>query len=352
MALASVTRFTCAKYFISNLRKFAPLKTQFSKFSALSPNPSLRHNVLKLTKTMKRDIRSSRRRSLSPVDEISGTPVRLMKPFAFTLLVSGCSFCGASVWQYENLRKVVTDYRKDRNNAHAHRFFAKAGSFRHHINLWWNSLSDGHKLVSGIIAVNVGVFLMWRLPAFQPFMLKYFSASPMSGAPCWSLFLSTFSHFSAFHLLANMYVLWSFSDPICNLLGKEQFLATYLTAGVVSGFASYALKVARMSPVPSLGASGAIMAILGMVCSQFPNAQLSIAFVGDIFPHSFSADSAMKALITFDTLGVIFKWHFFDHAAHLGGMLFGLWYIHFGHKYIWGSRESMLKWWHQFRGKP
>lgn len=51
------------------------------------------------------------------------------------------------------------------------------------------------------------------------------------GAPCWSLFLSTFSHFSAFHLLANMYVLWSFSDPICNLLGKEQFLATYLTAG-------------------------------------------------------------------------------------------------------------------------
>lgn len=40
--------------------------------------------------------------------------------------------------------------------------------------------------------------------------------------------------------------------------------------------------------------SGAIMAILGMVCSQFPNAQLSIAFVGDIFPHSFSADSVSE----------------------------------------------------------
>ena len=30
------------------------------------------------------------------------------------------------------------------------------------------------------------------------------------------------------------------------------------------------------------------------------------------------------ALLTFDSLGVILGWRFFDHAAHLGGTLFGM----------------------------
>ena len=37
--------------------------------------------------------------------------------------------------------------------------------------------------------------------------------------------------------------------------------------------------------------SGAIMCLLGAVCVTHPDARLSIAFVGDLFPHSFSASS-------------------------------------------------------------
>lgn len=43
--------------------------------------------------------------------------------------------------------------------------------------------------------------------------------------------LSTFSHYSLFHMAANMYVLWSFSSSIVSMLGKEQFVAVYLSAG-------------------------------------------------------------------------------------------------------------------------
>jgi len=43
--------------------------------------------------------------------------------------------------------------------------------------------------------------------------------------------LSSFSHYSVVHLVANMYVLWTFSTGIVSLLGKEQFLAFYLSAG-------------------------------------------------------------------------------------------------------------------------
>lgn len=37
------------------------------------------------------------------------------------------------------------------------------------------------------------------------------------------MLLSTFSHYNGIHLLCNMYVLWSFSDPIIKIFGKEQF---------------------------------------------------------------------------------------------------------------------------------
>lgn len=47
------------------------------------------------------------------------------------------------------------------------------------------------------------------------------------------MLLSTFSHFSLFHMAANMYVLWSFSSSIVSLLGCEQFIAVYLSAGNV-----------------------------------------------------------------------------------------------------------------------
>lgn len=45
------------------------------------------------------------------------------------------------------------------------------------------------------------------------------------------MILSSFSHYSILHMLANMYVLWTFSSGIVSLLGKEQFLAVYMSAG-------------------------------------------------------------------------------------------------------------------------
>lgn len=38
----------------------------------------------------------------------------------------------------------------------------------------------------------------------------------------------------------------------------------------------------------------------------------------------FSAENAIIAIMAIDVLGVAFGWKFFDHAAHLGGALFGV----------------------------
>jgi rhomboid-like protein len=42
--------------------------------------------------------------------------------------------------------------------------------------------------------------------------------------------------------------------------------------------------------------------------------------------------------------GLIARWQFFDHAAHLGGILLGIWYCHFGHTLIWKNREPIMTW--------
>ncbi|XP_064615375.1 presenilin-associated rhomboid-like protein, mitochondrial [Liolophura sinensis] len=281
-----------------------------------------------------------------------GGPASLVRPFLFTTAVCCGSFSGAMIWQYETMRyhakKLFKGMQAQKNEA----FHVRKFGFREHIGGMWNNFSNGQKMVCGIIGLNFLVFIMWRVPALAPIMERYFCSSPVSGAPCLSMVLSMFSHVNFWHLAANMYVLWSFSSVGLNLLGKEQFLALYLSAGTFSCFTSYALKVARRSFTPSLGASGALMAVLGAVCLSYPDARLAIAFIGDLFPHSFSADSAMKALIAFDTTGLVLGWRLFDHAAHLGGILFGLWYIKFGRDLIWGNREPVMEAWHKLRGKP
>lgn len=292
------------------------------------------------------------RRGLVPVEEIPGTEKGfrdLFRPFCFTVFVSGCSFAGAAIWQYEHLRKRV---KQDLHVTAQNRFYGKAGSYRQTLNAWWNDLLPGQKVVASIIGLNVGVFALWRIVPLQRFMLGLFASSPISGSPCWSMLFSAFSHYSFFHLFANMYVLWSFAPAITQVLGREQFVATYVSAAVISSFTSNVYKIFRKSRVPSLGASGAIMAMIGIVCIHYPSTRLSVAFVDQLIPHSFSADSAMKFLIILDTAGILMGWRFFDHAAHLGGMLFGIWYIKYGHKLIWHQREPLMLKWHDLRGKP
>ncbi|XP_058600562.1 presenilin-associated rhomboid-like protein, mitochondrial isoform X2 [Onychostoma macrolepis] len=278
---------------------------------------------------------------------------RLVKPFVFTIGFTGCSFGGAAIWQYESLKSRVQSYFDDVKTDWMEKIRPqKQGDLRKQtsvvlqMNQWWNSLSDGQKTVTGIIAANALVFCCWRVPSLQRSMVKYFTSNPSSKTLCWPMLLSTFSHYSLFHMAANMYVLWSFSSSIVNMMGKEQFIALYLSAGVISTFVSYASKTAMGRFGPSLGASGAIMAVLAAVCTKMPEAKLAIIFLP---MYTFTAGNALKAIVALDATGLILGWRFFDHAAHLGGALFGIWYIIYGHELIWKKREPLVKMWHDFR---
>ncbi|CAL9688736.1 unnamed protein product [Knipowitschia caucasica] len=299
----------------------------------------------------------------TPIPPPRITRPSLIKPLLFTLGFTGCSFAAASVLQYESLRSKVKAAQEDSDEllkgsndmTHWHNWWNQLTDFQRQLILlmsmvddFWSSLTEGQKTVTGIIAVNAIVLCCWRLPSMQRNMIKYFTSNPVSKTKCLPMVLSTFSHYSIIHMMANMYVLWTFSSGLVSLLGKEQFIAFYLSAGVMSSMVSYMCKTATGRFHPSLGASGAIMAVLAAVCTKVPEAKLGIIFIPMV---TISAGHVLKALIALDTAGLFLGWRIFDHAAHLGGALFGIWYITDGNRLIWRKREPLVNFWHNLRSK-
>jgi len=146
-----------------------------------------------------------------------------------------------------------------------------------------------------------------------------------------------------------MYVLNSIAGAVAVNMGKEQFLGFYLSAGVAASFASHLLKAIRRSPGISLGASGALMGALAFFCMSNPKSELSIIFLPQF---SFSAENGLKGLMALDTVGILLRWKVFDHAAHLGGALFGMFWYQWGQQIFWARRHEVMNKWHSFRESP
>ncbi|XP_053601402.1 presenilin-associated rhomboid-like protein, mitochondrial isoform X3 [Plodia interpunctella] len=274
----------------------------------------------------------------------------LLRPFVFTIGVSAASVLGCVIWEYETLRAHSTTLLRRPGswlNAQQKKILAQFQKPEPGpVQKWWRSLKESEKVFYPILAANVLVFGAWRVRALQPYMVKYFCSNPSGSAICLPMILSTFSHYSPLHLMANMYVLYSFMPAAVASLGSEQFVAMYLSAGVISSFASFLYKVVANQPGLSLGASGAIMSVLSYVCVQYPDTRLSIIFLP---MYTFAAGTAIKAIMCMDLTGVLLGWKFFDHAAHLGGALFGIAWCHWGSTHIWGKRDKFLQYYHAMR---
>jgi membrane associated rhomboid family serine protease len=89
----------------------------------------------------------------------------------------------------------------------------------------------------------------------------------------WSqLLTSMFIHGGFMHILGNMWFLWVFGKGIEDLLGHGRFLIFYLACGVVAAFTQ--ILVNPSSPVPTVGASGAIAGVMGGYLIKFPRARI------------------------------------------------------------------------------
>ncbi|XP_034934650.1 presenilins-associated rhomboid-like protein, mitochondrial [Chelonus insularis] len=278
------------------------------------------------------------------INEMVPSVRRLWKPFGFTIIIGSAAHIGAAIWEYERIRdhtyKLINRYQQLRIN--------KIG-WRGELEKWWQNLTEGQRVFAPICFLNILVFLAWRIPVLNTTMIRYFCANPACRNLCWPMLFSTFSHISIIHLSVNMYVLQSFCTAAVSTLGREQFVALYLTSGMTASFFSQVYKTVTKRPGLSLGASGSIMGVVSFICLQYPDIRLSIAFLPML---NFKAIYGIKGLAMFDIMGCLFKWSIFDHAAHLGGAFWGLFWQKWGNRNLWQKREPFLNFWHSIREPP
>ncbi|KAJ2117039.1 hypothetical protein IW146_001066 [Coemansia sp. RSA 922] len=191
----------------------------------------------------------------------------------------------------------------------------------------WHTLSRGQRCVYTIAALNAVVLGMWQIPRLLPFMARTFLHDPRTGRS-YTLLTSSFSHREVWHFAFNTIGLVSFGSIVADTMSTEQFTAFYLSAGVISGLASHLLSPLRAALImPSLGASGAVYAVVGASMMLNPDSKIALIFLPFV-PISIS--HAFPALLAYDFLGAILGWQKFGHVAHLTGGLLGIAYVQWG----------------------
>lgn len=185
-------------------------------------------------------------------------------------------------------------------------------------------------ILEKIIAVNVIIFLIGLLLSL---IIK--SGSPLYWLELpkevgdfifkpWSIISYGFIHYSFFHLLFNMLVLYYVSQMMLNLFSQKLALNIYFLGIIMGGlfflFAYNVLPQEFLKPVGALvGASAGVRALLIFLCAYMPNTEVRVIFFNMKLWH------LGIALVVSDVIG-LFGLNQGGNIAHLGGVALGYFY--------------------------
>ena len=180
----------------------------------------------------------------------------------------------------------------------------------------------------GIIITNVVVFAL-ELSGGDAFVVRW-SAIPahiVSGHDWITIVTAMFMHGSWSHIVGNMVYLWAFGPEIEDSMNPLRYLLFYLCGGLVAMLAQVAGSPS--STVPSLGASGAIAAVMGAFLVTYPSDQIRVILIIFVFVRVTLIPAAVLiglwfliqlfnvgSVATVQTGGVAY-------LAHVGGAVFG-----------------------------
>ena len=196
-----------------------------------------------------------------------------------------------------------------------------------------------------IIYVNIIFFMIATiLLFFIPNFFNYIALNATNifqGKYVWTFLTSMFMHapgrfipFLSFHLLINMFVLFSLGGMMERIIGKKRFLLFYLISGLIAGllfvFLSYFFgntdlgsRIFGSPTISAVGASGAIFAIAGLFMVLTPKIKFMIIFL----PFFSLPAYLMIPLVLFGTWLVSSSTGFLiGNTAHFGGFLCGVIY--------------------------
>lgn len=136
-----------------------------------------------------------------------------------------------------------------------------------------------------------------------------------------------FLHGGFWHLLGNMWFLYIFGDNVEDSLGHVKYVVFYLLCGLLSGLTHFIVN--WNSPIPTIGASGAVAGVMGAYLILYPRSRVLTLIPIFIIPYFIEIPAAFF-------LAVWFLFQFLSamlsdaHAAgiawwaHIGGFIFGI----------------------------
>ncbi len=114
------------------------------------------------------------------------------------------------------------------------------------------------------------------IPAYVTGRINAGSPPPVFPYPAFdprvTIFTSMFLHANWLHILGNMLYLWIFGNNIEDVLGRWRFLLFYFVCGVCA--AGLQIVIDPGSPVPTVGASGAIAGVMGAYVVLYPSVRV------------------------------------------------------------------------------
>jgi membrane associated rhomboid family serine protease len=142
----------------------------------------------------------------------------------------------------------------------------------------------------------------------------------------WTLITYMFTHFNFLHIIFNLLMLFWFGRIFLQYLSERQLLTTYL----IGGLAGAVLYMIFLNIFPGLqenlgssmlGASAAIMAIVIAISFYVPDYTLYLLFIGPV-----KLKYIALCFLILDVL-MIASNNAGGHIAHLGGAIYGYWFI-------------------------
>ena len=180
-----------------------------------------------------------------------------------------------------------------------------------------------------IIVTNAVVFVL-ELMGGETFVAKW-AAVPseiLAGHHWITILTAMFMHASWSHIIGNMIFLWAFGPEIEDAMNPVRYVIFYLMGGMAAMLAQIA--VTPHSTVPSIGASGAIAAVMGAFIVTYPTDEIRSLLVIFVFVRVTFIPAAILigiwflfqllnagVVATVQTGGVAYM-------AHVGGFVFGI----------------------------
>jgi membrane associated rhomboid family serine protease len=168
-----------------------------------------------------------------------------------------------------------------------------------------------------LIAINIFVFfLQWSAGSNQEALVFQFALIPadftagVDVGAIRNIFTSMFMHAGLAHIAGNMLYLWIFGDNIEDSMGHGRYLLFYLIGGLVASLTH--IFTNPDSQIPTVGASGAIAAVLGAYLVLYPQSR-----VQTLIPlGGFIKVTTVPAIIV---LGLWFVLQLFSGVMSMGG---------------------------------